>query len=92
MEQTVRSVLGLRRQPQQNLRTVLVERTLAVVQPSSEVVAVPLVPPEVVVEVVPPLELVLVLVQEQELPLGQVLLVLEQAPVLALPLAELRHS
>jgi hypothetical protein len=56
------------------------------------VVAVPLVPPEVVVEVVPPLELVLVLVQEQELPLGQVLLVLEQAPVLALPLAELRHS
>ena len=90
----MRSVLGLRRQPQQNLRTVLVERTLAVVQPSSEVVAVPLVPPEVVVEVVPPLELVLVLVlvQEQELPLGQVLLVLEQAPVLALPLAELRHS
>ena len=86
----MRSVLGLRRQPQQNLRTVLVERTLAVVQPSSEVVAVPLVPPEVVVEVVPPLELVLVLVQE--LPLGQVLLVLEQAPVLALPLAELRHS
>ena len=88
----MRSVLGLRRQPQQNLRTVLVERTLAVVQPSSEVVAVPLVPPEVVVEVVPPLELVLALVQEQELPLGQVLLVLEQAPVLALPLAELRHS
>lgn len=88
----MRSVLGLRRQPQQNLHTVLVERTLAVVQPSSEVVAVPLVPPEVVVEVVPPLELVLVLVQEQELPLGQVLLVLEQAPVLALPLAELRHS
>ena len=65
---------------------------MAVVQPSSEVVAVPLVPPEVVVEVVPPLELVLALVQEQELPLGQVLLVLEQAPVLALPLAELRHS
>ena len=88
----MRSVLELRRQPQQNLHTVLVERTLAVVQPSSEVVAVPLVPPEVVVEVVPPLELVLVLVQEQELPLGQVLLVLEQAPVLALPLAELRHS
>ena len=84
----MRSVLGLRRQPQQNLHTVLVERTLAVVQPSSEVVAVPLVPPEVV----PPLELVLALVQEQELPLGQVLLVLEQAPVLALPLAELRHS
>ena len=88
----MRSVLGLRRQPQQNLRTVLVERTLAVVQPSSEVVAVPLVPPEEVVEVVPPLELVLVLVQEQELPLGQVLLVLELAPVLALPLAELLHS
>ena len=89
----MRSVLELRHQPQRNLHTVLVERTLAVAQPSSEVVAVPLVPPEVVVEVVPPLGLEpVLLVQEQVLPLGQVLLVQELALVLAPPLAELRHS
>ena len=50
----------------------------------------PLGPPEVVVEVVQPLELVPG--QEQELPLGQVPLVPELAPVLVPPLAELLHS